>query len=128
MSVFATLLDGFQQSRSKYSRKSQDTHTPPALVTKSMNFMSIVEPFVCVASGPNLDSDIQEKLDFIVVTDLSVYDNPKLLGRFDYAPSIPSVESSNPFSILAEEEQFDSGHYLANTTTPGVSIPSLNSR
>lgn len=93
-----------------------------------MNSMSIVELFVCVTSEPNLDSDIQEKLDSIVVIDPSVCDNPKFLGGFDSAPSLQSVESSNPFSVLAEEEQFDSDHYLANTATLGVPMASLNSR
>ncbi|KAM1936242.1 hypothetical protein ACFX15_013536 [Malus domestica] len=81
-----------------------------------MNSMSIVEFFVCVASKPNLDSDIQEKLDSIVVTDPLVCDNPKLLGGSDSAPSLPS------------EEQFDSDHDLANTTTLGIPMTSLNSR
>lgn len=93
-----------------------------------MNSTSIVELFVCVASKTNLDSDIQEKLDSVVVTDPSVCDNPKLLGGSDSAPWLPSVESSNPFSVLVEEERFDSDHYLANTTTMGVPMALLNSR
>ncbi|RXH76459.1 hypothetical protein DVH24_019347 [Malus domestica] len=63
---------------------------------------------------PNLDNDIQEKLDSIVVIDPLVCDNPKLLGGSDSAPSLPS-------------EQFDSDHDLANTATLGIPMTSLNS-